>query len=55
MRQNRVLIWINSHIQSRVIEFFLTELDASAQTTVAVDDATGLTVSQPNKIGVSTP
>ena len=25
MRQNRVPIWINNHIQSRVIEFFLTD------------------------------
>ena len=41
MRQNRVQVWINSHIQSRVIEYFLTELDAGAQAPVAVDDATG--------------
>ena len=27
-RQNRVLIWIDGHITSRVIDFFLTELDA---------------------------
>ena len=27
-RQNRVLIWIDGHIPPRVIEFFLTDLDA---------------------------
>ena len=46
IRQNRVSIWINSHIQSRVIEFFLTELDAGAQVPVAVDDAPGITHSR---------
>ena len=39
MRQNRVLISIDRHTQSRVIKFILTELDAGAQAPVAVDDA----------------
>ena len=34
MRQNRVLIWINKHIQSKVTEFFLT--DWFAQTVMDV-------------------
>ena len=47
IRQNRVSIWINSHIQSRVIEVFLTGLDAGAQVPVAVDDAPGLLTAGP--------
>ena len=41
MRQNRVRIWIDRHITSRVTEFFLTDWRQAFRPPLTVDDAPG--------------